>query len=70
MSRRTKEQIQSDNEFTCSKRGCKKLCEEVYIFTHYHHKASDKNLEDQAFCEDCFKEYEEQFKPKLRIVND
>lgn len=59
MGRRTKDQIEIDKEMTCSKRGCNKICEEVYLFTSYNYKAVHKDLHDLPFCEKHFKELEE-----------
>ena len=49
-------------EFTCSARGCKKKCEEIWSFTQYGgEKRREDFLKGNSYCEDCFKKKEIEF---------
>ena len=49
-----------NKEFTCSMRGCKKKCEEIWSFTQYGGKArKEEYLKGTSYCEECFKKMEE-----------
>jgi hypothetical protein len=60
MGRRTKDEIEQDEQFTCSKKGCKGVHEDIFKFTSYHKKAVEQDLYELPFCEEHFKEIENQ----------
>jgi hypothetical protein len=52
-----------NKEFTCSMRGCKKKCEEIWSFTQYGGEARRQEyLKGTSYCEECFKKMEEKLK--------
>jgi hypothetical protein len=58
MGRRTQAQIEEDEQFTCSKRGCNKICDEIFEFTSYNKQAVLEDVHELPFCEKHFKELE------------
>lgn len=49
-----------NKEFTCSMRGCKKKCDEIWSFTQYGGEArKEEYLKGNSYCEECFKKKEE-----------
>lgn len=58
MGRRTKAQIEEDEQMTCCKRGCNGVHEEVFMFSSFHRKAVEEELNDLPFCEKHFRELE------------
>ena len=56
--RRTKAQIEEDEQMTCSKRGCNDVHEESFMFSSYHKTAIIEDLEELPFCEKHFRELE------------
>jgi hypothetical protein len=65
MTRRTKEQILEDEQFTCSNKKCKKIVEEIYVFTSYHTQAKIEGIDSVPLCEECFLKKESEFKTFL-----
>tara|TARA_R100000951_G_scaffold116766_1_gene130564 strand:+ start:5832 stop:6020 length:189 start_codon:yes stop_codon:yes gene_type:complete len=61
MARRTKDQIEADEEMTCSNKKCKKISEEVYSYSLYHGLAKLDGITDLPFCEKCFNKKEEEY---------
>lgn len=58
MARRTKAQIEEDEQMTCSKRGCNGVHEEIFSFSFYHRAAVAEDIENLPFCEKHFRELE------------
>lgn len=59
--RRTKEQIELDNEFTCGNRKCKKPLEEAWKFTPYGNEARKQEASlNKSYCEQCFNAKEQE----------
>jgi hypothetical protein len=65
MARRTKAQIEEDEQMTCSKRGCNKVQEEIFMFSSYHKAAVLEDVHELLFCEKHFKELEDKLDKKL-----
>jgi len=55
----TNHEIKKD--FTCSKRGCKKICEEVFYYSSYHRLAVKEGLDKKSFCKECFEKKDEEY---------
>lgn len=61
MTRRTNEQIELDEDFTCSNRKCKAKLEGSFWYTAYHRLAVKDGISDKPFCEKCFYEKESKY---------